>query len=117
MKAKIQIIDLIISDINKFLIQEKINPVNITLIQLNGTPVKCEGDISDEKKIKINERLKKYKNKYEIIKLIIEYKYGNITKMQDKIGKKQIGKRYKNFFKTEAELMGLIDSENIIKLK
>ena len=112
----IQVIDLIISDINKFLIKKKINPVNVNLIQLNGVPFYCEGNISAKKKIEINEYLKKYKDKYEIIKLIIEYRYGNTSKMQDKIGKTQLGKRYKNWIKNTEELMDLIEAKHIIKL-
>jgi len=112
----IQIIDLIISDINKFLIKEKINPVNIEFVQLNGVPFRCEGNISDEKRIKVNDHLEIYKNQYEIIKLIINYRFGNTTKMQEEIGKTQLGKRYKNWIKNTEELMEFIEAKNIIKL-
>lgn len=113
---EIEIIDLIISDINKFLIKEKINPVNVDFIQSNGVPSKCEGNISDENRIKINGHLKIYENQYEIIKLIINYRFGNISKMQDDIGKTQLGKRYKNWIKNTEELMEIIKAKNTIKL-
>lgn len=114
---KAQIIDLIIADINKFLIKEKIDLVKVELRQTNGVPILCEGDIPANDKVKVNEHLKKYKNKYEIMKLIINFRYGNMVGMEKKIGKKHIAKRYKNYLKNEAELMELIGAETILKLK
>jgi hypothetical protein len=99
----IQIIDLIITDIHKYLIKNKINPVNIELIQNNGVPILCEGKITADEKIMINEYLKRYKDRYTIFKLIINYHYGSLTNAETEIGKKQLGNRLKNFIKNEDD--------------
>jgi len=113
----IQIIDLIIEDINKFLVKNRISQSKVSLIQKNGVPIYCQGDIDLEDKEKVNEHLKKYKDKYQIFKLIVNHKHGSITKFEETIDKKQIGKRFKNFFKLESELMSLINAKNTIELK
>ena len=69
----VQIIDLIIADINKYLIKNRINPLHVSFRQNNGVPIICEGKINADKKAEINEYLKKYKDKYEIFKLVMNY--------------------------------------------
>lgn len=112
----IQIIDLIIADVQKFMINNRINPVNVELFQSNGVPISCTGDITEDQKEKINEHLKKYKSKYEIIKLIINHRYGTISEMEKQIGKTQIGKRFKTFIRNEKELMDMLGCDQRLKL-
>lgn len=112
----IQILDLIYSDINKFCIKENIDPLKVDLIQSNGVPSDCKCNISEEKKEKLTKFLMKYKDRYEIIKLLIAYRFESTSNMEIKIGKKQLGKRYKNYLKNEAELMGYLGAKNVITL-
>jgi hypothetical protein len=113
----IKIIDLIIEDLNRFLIYEGINPLKVDLIQNNGIPVFCEGDLNEEDKVKINEYLKSYKNKIKILEIIRDYRYGNKSNMSKELGKNHIWERYINYVKNEKELMNYLGAETIIKLK
>ena len=80
-------------------------------------PIICEGKITAGQKFMINEHLKKYKDKYEVYKLIMNYHYGSTSEYERTREKTQIGKMLKNFLKKEAEIMEILKAENKIKLK
>jgi hypothetical protein len=113
----ITVIDLILEDINKYLNQEGINPLKVDLIQQNGVPSFCLGEIPSEEIEKINEYLKTYKSKLKILELIRDFRFGNKNNMSRELNKNHIWERYINYVKNEDELMKYLGAETIIKLK
>lgn len=114
---EIEVIDLILEDVNKFLINQGINPLKVDLLQRNGIPYKCDGELTKQEKDKINDHLETYRNDIKILELIRDFKFGSKAEMNRELEKNHVWERYINMVKNNTELMDYLGAEFVIKLK